>query len=178
MLPSRDSGCKGSVFRQVACKRRGVVSRDLRFFNIKGKQCPRKPGSVLRRESGASVIYLRRKSPCGSSVPPSIVALASDGTPSDDGIRELAASSGYGPFVAKRPVVSYTAFSPLPDREGRAVVFFYPCLPSPTASIFGSGSPCAARTFLSCTRHQRQRRGTASASKVSFLPLKSGYKRC
>lgn len=36
----------------------------------------------------------------------------------------------------------------LTRRCRRAVVFFCHILPSPTASIFGSGVPCAARTFL------------------------------
>ncbi len=39
---------------------------------------------------------------------------------------------------------------------GKAVVFFCLSLPSPTASIFRSGTPYAARTFLSCHWHQRQ----------------------
>ena len=44
-----------------------------------------------------------------------------------------------------------------------AVVFFYRHLPSPTASIFGSGVPYAARTFLSCAyAQQRQNRDTVS----------------
>ncbi len=35
-----------------------------------------------------------------------------------------------------------------PHEDGTAVIFFCLHLLSPTASIFGSGAPCAARTFL------------------------------
>jgi len=51
-------------------------------------------------------------------------------------------------MITHRLVVSYTTFSPLPSR-GAAVVFFCINLLSPTASIFRSGMPYAARTFLS-----------------------------
>lgn len=40
----------------------------------------------------------------------------SDGQPSNDGIRELAAPRRYNPMIAHRLVVSYTAFSPLLQR--------------------------------------------------------------
>ena len=60
------------------------------------------------------VIYLRRRSPYGSSVLPSI---ESDGLPSDDGLHELAASSGHSSTVTCRLVVSYTTFSPLPNTK-------------------------------------------------------------
>ena len=86
----------------------------------------------------------------------------SDGTPSNDGIHELAAPRWYSPMIAHRLVVSYATFSPLPH-EGVAVVFFYRHLPSPTASTFGSGVPYAARTFLFHTNvWQRQNRDTVS----------------
>ena len=53
--------------------------------------------------------------------------------------------------------------------QGMAVVFFYRHLPSPTASIFGSGVPYAARTFLSCAQaQQRQNRGTVSIKMQSY----------
>lgn len=60
----------------------------------KVRQCPDKPGSVSPRAE-SFVIYLICKSPCSSSVLPSIVAFreASGRQPyHDDGIRELAAS--------------------------------------------------------------------------------------
>ena len=38
----------------------------------------------------------------------------SDGTPSNDGIHELAAPRWYSPMITHRLVVSYTTFSPLP----------------------------------------------------------------
>ncbi len=50
-------------------------------------------------------------------------------------------------MITHRLVVSYTTFSPLP-RIREAVLFFYLHLLSPIASIFGSGAPYAARTFL------------------------------
>ena len=111
----------------------------------KRKHCPYKPGSVPRK--AVPVIYLVHKSPCGSSILPSIVY--SGGQPSDDGIHELAAPSRYSPMITHWLVVSYTTFSPLPLRR-KAVVFFYRHLLSPIASTFRSGVPCAARTFLSC----------------------------
>ena len=46
----------------------------------------------------------------------------------------------------------------------RAVVFFCLILLSPTASAFGSGVSCAARTFLSCY-HQRQTETLLSVGK-------------
>ena len=75
------------------------------------------------------VIYLVHASPHGSSIPPSIV-LRSDGPPSDDGIHELAASRGHSTAIARRLVVSYTTFSPLPRRERGG----YFLLPSPTVT--------------------------------------------
>ena len=72
---------------------------------------------------------------------------ASGGQPFIDGIRELAAPRRHGQTITRLPVVSYTTFSPLPALRP-AVVFFYLNLPSPAASIFRSGAPCAARTFL------------------------------
>ena len=47
-----------------------------------------------------------------------------------------------------------------------AVVFFCHHLLSPIASIFGSGAPYAARTFLSCVKHQRQTVAVLSDAKV------------
>ena len=48
-----------------------------------------------------------------------------------------------------------------------AVLFFSHTLPLPTAGIFTSGASCAARTFLSCTRHQRQTVALLSAHKIT-----------
>ena len=78
-------------------------------------QCFYKPGSVPDA-TGCQVpaIYLLRRSPCGSSVLPSIAELLhSGGQPSVDGLHELAASSGHSPTITRRLVVSYTTFSPL-----------------------------------------------------------------
>ena len=71
-------------------------------------------------------------------------------------------------MIAHRLVVSYTRLLTL-TTQGMAVVFFYRHLPSPTASIFGSGVPYAARTFLSCAQaQQRQNRGTVSIKMQSY----------
>ena len=115
-----------------------------------------------------SVIYLLHRSPHGSSILPSIALISSDGTPSNDGIHELAASRWHSPMITHRLVVSYTTFSPLP-RTSVAVVFFCRHLPSPTASILGSGVPCAARTFLSHDNTwQRQNRDSVSNGVQSY----------
>ena len=95
------------------------------------------------------VIYLLRRLPYGSSILPSIVADASDGQPSTDGIRELAASRRNSLTITRQLVVSYTTFSPLPPTEAGAVILFSRILLSPTAGIFTSGVSYAARTFLS-----------------------------
>ena len=92
-------------------------------------------------------IYLICESPHSSSVLPSIALIGTSGQPVYDGLRELAASSGHNQMITHLLVVSYTAFSPLPF-IGMAVVFFCLNLLLPIASIFGSGAPDAARTFL------------------------------
>ena len=109
------------------------------------------------------VIYLVPESPLGSSTLPSTVARRqSDEPPSICGLHELTAPRWHSLAITRQLVVSYTTFSPLPDTKPRrmlkapslrnkfrAVVFFYRHLLSPIASIFGSGMPYAARTFLS-----------------------------
>ena len=54
---------------------------------------------------------------------------------------------------------------------GKAVVFFCLSLPSPTASIFRSGTPYAARTFLSCHWHQRQAEILFPHAKLFFMKI-------
>ena len=90
-------------------------------------------------------------SPHGLSILPSIVATgirADD--PYNDGLHELAASSD----TARRSPAGWWSLTPpshpYSKRYG-AVVLFCLILLSPTASIFGSGVSCAARTFLSYT---------------------------
>ena len=144
-----------SIFNfQFEKERSAPVSRVLSLQDLSVRQVP--------------VIYLVRKLPCGSSVLPSIVSHegSSGGQPSVDGIRELAAPSRHSPTIARRLVVSYTAFSPLPrtprGKYRMAVIFFCLHLRSPTACIFTSGVSCAARTFLSHHQGcQRQSRNTA-----------------
>ena len=63
----------------------------------------------------APVIYLICESLHSFSVLPSTVY--SGGQPSDDGLHELAASSGHSSTVTCRLVVSYTTFSPLPNTK-------------------------------------------------------------
>ena len=129
------------------------------------KQCSYKPSSVpIPSETiRAPVIYLVPESPLGSSTLPSTVARRqSDEPPSICGLHELTAPRWHSLAITRQLVVSYTTFSPLPDTKPRrmlkapslrnkfrAVVFFYRHLLSPIASIFGSGMPYAARTFLS-----------------------------
>ncbi len=109
------------------------------------------------------VIYLVPESPLGSSTLPSAAARRqSDEPPSICGLHELTAPRWHSLTITRQLVVSYTTFSPLPDTKPRrmlkasslrnkfrAVIFFYRHLLSPIASIFGSGMPYAARTFLS-----------------------------
>ena len=129
----------------------------------KRKQCPYKPSSVFLLKIRMSVIYLVPKSPLGSSTLPSTAARRqSDEPPSICGLHELTAPRWHSLTITRQLVVSYTTFSPLPDTKPRrmlkasslrnkfrAVIFFYRHLLSPIASIFGSGMPYAARTFLS-----------------------------
>ena len=118
------------------------------------KQCLYKPGSVSHApllKHKPSVIYLLRKSPCVSSILPSTVSRRnSDGTPSDDGIHELAAPRWYSPMITHRLVVSYTTFSPLPHtRHGG-------CFLLPTPAVADSfyfrkwGSLCCPDFPLPC----------------------------
>ena len=98
--------------------------------NEKVRQCPDKPGSVSSQDRRSSIIYLHCKSPCNSSVLPSVVDKSSGGQPCDDGLHELAASRRHGMTVIRHPVVSYTTFSPLPPtRDGG-----YFLLPTPTVT--------------------------------------------
>ena len=121
----------------------------------KEKQCPYKPSSVFLLKIRMSVIYLVPKSPLGSSTLPSTAALRqSDEPPSICGIHELTAPRWHSLTITRQLVVSYTTFSPLlspPHSKSKivkAVIFFCRHLLSPIASIFGSGMPYAARTFL------------------------------
>ncbi len=115
----------------------------------------------------APAIYLVYKSPYSSSILPSVANMSS-GQPSNDGIRELAASRRHSPMITHRLVVSYTTFSPLPQKV--AVILFCLTLLSPIASTLGSGAPYAARTFLSHHNQcQRQSRNTAFGYKVNIL---------
>ena len=104
-----------------------------------------------------------------------------DELPSNDGIHELAASSWHSLTITRQLVVSYTTFSPLPifsifnlqfsifnlQSNRLAVVFFCHNLLSPIASIFGSGVPYAARTFLSCRDTSDRTRTLLSACKIN-----------
>ena len=122
------------------------------------KQCSYKPSSVpIPSETiRMPVIYLVPESPLGSSTLPSAVARRqSDEPPSICGLHELTAPRWHSLTITRQLVVSYTTFSPLlspPHSKSKivkAVIFFCRHLLSPIASIFGSGMPYAARTFLS-----------------------------
>ena len=164
----------------------------------KRKQCPYKPSSVFLyhiccyavfiSDIRMSVIYLVPKSPLGSSTLPSTAALRqSDEPPSICGLHELTAPRWHSLTITRQLVVFYTTFSPLlspPHSKSKivkAVIFFCRHLLSPIASIFGSGMPYAARTFLShlkdasdrpehCFRHAKvQKTFDTIARFLSFL---------
>lgn len=81
----------------------------------KRTQCPYKPGSVpcgFYSTRCLPFIYAVNHFTAQAFHPPSLQE--SDGQPSDDGLHELAASRRHGPAITRRPVVSYTTFSPLP----------------------------------------------------------------
>lgn len=94
------------------------------------------------------VIYLLRKSPCGSSVLPSI-GISRAGNPQTMVYANLQPPNG----TARRSPAGWWSLTP-PSHPYHiiymAVVFFCRLLLSPIASTFGSGAPCAARTFLLC----------------------------
>lgn len=102
-----------------------------------------------------SFIYCAGRPTPPAFYPPSLPAWTLGGQPSADGIHELATPGWHSTTVARRLVVSCTAFSPLPPTVG-AVVLFCHCSPLPTTCIFTSRMPYVARTFLS--------RSVASAS--------------
>ena len=122
-------------------------------------------------------IYLLRTSPCASSVLPSIAAEAfGRAALVVDGLHELAASSGNSPTITRRLVVSYThllTLAPSLAKRGGAVIFFSPNQPSPTASTFRSGVPCAARTFLSSNLSEGPAADRSSASLISNIAFDS-----
>ena len=110
-----------------------------------------------------STLYLGRAALIQScmNLPPQI-ALQQDGQRPRGSLHELAAPEMHSQCVTTPLVGSYPAFSPLlhPRRQVQdvksfahlqhgAVVFFCITQPLRTASILGSGMPCAARTFLS-----------------------------
>ena len=72
-------------------------------------------------------------------------------------------------MITHQLVVSYTTFSPLPTPG--AVIFFCRHLLSPIASIFRSGAPYTARTFLSYSGYQRQ-----AGAVLSFFITSADYK--
>src|SRR5574344_870153 len=80
------------------------------------------------------------------------------GYPDGGSLHELAASKMHSQHVTILLVSSYLTFSPFRQRRASIVVFFF-CItqPSRTASIFGSGMPYAARTFLFQFLRNRQR---------------------
>ena len=121
-----------------------------------------KPGSVSPYEIRRAPSFIQSTShPAAQAFyPPSSGSRpVGQATLNDDGIHELAASSRHSSAITRRLVVSYTTFSPLLLHVGGAVIFFCLHLPSPTASIFRSGAPYAARTFLSHLKDASDRAG-------------------
>jgi len=127
--------------------------------NKKRKQWPYKPGSVpLPLTAAVSVIYLLRMSPHGSSILPSDVSMLSGGQPSDDGLRELAASGWHGPPITRRPVVSYTHLLTLTVVRTKCLSHGgHSLLPYPAVTDsfpLRSVALCVARTFLTPLVHR------------------------
>jgi|GEM_PF-2324839 len=119
------------------------------MFNLKGKHCPRKPGSVLR----LSFIYSASRPTDQAFYPPLHAAVSASGGRHD--IRAgrpramVYANLQLPAGTARRsPDARWSLTPPSHPYLSEAVVFFCPCRPSPAASAFGSGIPFAARTFL------------------------------
>ena len=126
---------------------------------------------VLYPLRGALSFIYSASHPAAQAFYPPSQSETSDEQPSNDGIHELATSRRHSPTIARRLVVSYTTFSPLPDTRAVAstqfpvVIFFCLTLLSPIASIFGSGALCVARTFLSSSR----KRASGRAGNLLFF---------
>ena len=115
------------------------------------------------------IIYLVRLSPDGSSVLPSIVSIRA-GNPQTMVYMNLQLPVG----TARRSPGGWWSLAPPSHpyrRPAAAVVFFCPDLLSPIASIFRSGTPCAARTFLPHPSGCRRQAGTllSEVQSYSFL---------
>lgn len=109
----------------------------------KRKQWSYKPGSVpTALLPTVSVIYLLRMSPHGSSILPSAVSMLSGGQPSDDGLRELAASRWHSPPITRRLVVSYTHLLTLTPKRYRHFCRYA------TGRSFSSAISCRHRQLL------------------------------
>ena len=109
-----------------------VVRKSITLFILsqkkKRKHCPYKPGSVPRLSRRLPFIYSAGYPAAPAFYPPSC-RMALGGQPSDDGIRELAASRRNSSTVIRRLVGSYPTFSPLPlNRSG------YFLLPAPAVA--------------------------------------------
>ena len=141
---------------------------------LKRKQCPYKPGSVPAAWlSPVPVIYLKCESPRTSSVLPS-VGVSRAGNPQRRFTwtcsLQWAQHDGHPPPGGLLRHLLTLALPLSFQPNGMAVILFCSNLLSPTTSIFGSGAPYAARTFLLChcmKRHKRQSRNAAFACKVS-----------
>ena len=115
-------------------------------------------------QAPVSVIYLVHESPHGSSVLPSTVAEAVGRATLRRWYTRTCSLQQAQPN--DHPLAGGLLHHLLTLTPFEAVVFFCPNLLSPIASIFRSGAPCAARTFLSCQRHQRQTVAVLSAAKL------------
>ena len=131
------------------------------IVNNKRKQSPYKPGSVPDTKSG--VCHLSRTQ-CASSVLPSI-GVSRTGRPQTMVYANLQPPAG---TARRSPVVWWSLTPPSHPYPSwrQAVVFFCLHPPSPMASIFGSGVPFAARTFLFHSKWQRQTEILLSAAKL------------
>lgn len=139
---------------QGFCKLAAIAINQTTKQQKKRNQCPCKPGSV-RTVKCVPVIYPGRRSPCGSSILPS-VGVGRAGNPQTTVYMNLQPP---GDTAHRSPGAWWSlthTFSPLPHALWTgAVVFFCPSVLSPTPSTLRSGAPCAARTFLPRCRFPR-----------------------
>jgi len=135
-----------------------------RYGFKKRKHCPCKPGSVLSeipivRATGTltvPAIYLLPVSPQTSSVLPSTASPLRQTRAGNPHMAVVYMNLQPPAGTARRSPAAWWSLTPpshpYPSLQSSikevAVVLFFPHQPSPTASIFRSGVPYAARTFL------------------------------
>ena len=140
------------------------------WFSKKKKHCHCKPGSVpaprVCRRCLPFIYCARHHAPLAFYPPSRSVITASPRAGNPDMSMVYMNLQPPGGTARRSPAGWWSlthAFSPLPLR---AVIFFFPNQPSPTASTFRSGAPCAARTFLPPYPFGTSRRQTVAVLSV------------